>query len=118
MLGEAALVGAEEVALADRGGGLQLVHRARAHRQLHQPHAAGDRARGDHHHPLAALLERGDLLADGVEHVGAQLAVVGGDDRGSELDDEGHGRPVYEPPRQHGGGPMLRARCNTAEDLA
>ena len=33
----------------------------------------------------------GDLLADGVEHVGAQLAVVGGDDRGAELDDQGHG---------------------------
>ncbi|HEX6601491.1 MAG TPA: ZIP family metal transporter [Solirubrobacterales bacterium] len=32
------------------------------------------------------------LLADRVEHVRAQLAVIGGDDRGSELDDQGHGR--------------------------
>ena len=89
--GQPALVGAEEVALADRRGTLQLVHRPRAHRQLHQPHPARDRPRGDHHHPLAALLQRAHLLADGVEHVGAQLAVIGGDDRGTELDDQGHG---------------------------
>ena len=97
VLGEAALIGAEEIALADRGGGLQLVHRPRAHRQIHQPHAAGDRARGDHRHPLSPALEGGYLLADRVEHVGAQGAVIGGDDRGTELDDEGHRRPVYEP---------------------
>ena len=87
-----ALVGAEEVALADRRGGLQLVHRPRADRQLHQPHPPRDRPRGDHHHPLAAPLQLRDLRADRVEHVHAQLAVVGGDDRGAELDDEGHGR--------------------------
>ena len=62
--GEPLLVGAEEVALADRGGRLQLVHRPRADRQPHQPHAARDRARGDHHDPLSAALQRGDLLAD------------------------------------------------------
>ena len=91
MLGETALVGAEEIALADRRSGLQLVHRPRANRQVHQPHAPCDRAGGDHHDPLPALLQRGYLLADGVEHVRAQLAVIGGDDRGAELDDKGHG---------------------------
>ena len=89
--GEALLVGAEEVALADRRGRLQLVDRPRARRQLQQPHAARDRPRGDHHDVLAAALELGDLRADAVEHVGAQLAVVGGDDRGAELHDQGHG---------------------------
>ena len=106
MLGEAALVGAEEVALANRRGGLQLVHRPRAHRQPQQAHAAGDRPRGDHHHPLAGALQLGHLLADGVEHLGAQGAVVGGDDRGAELDDQGHSAQVYEPdPRPLRAGP-------------
>ena len=35
--------------------------------------------------------QRGDLRADRVEHVGAQLAVVGGDDRGAQLYDQRHG---------------------------
>ena len=87
---QAALVSAVEVALPDRRGGLQLVHRPRPHRQLHQPHPPRDRPRGDHHDPLPALLQGADLLADGIEHVGAQLTVIGGDDRGSELDHKSH----------------------------
>ena len=67
---------------------------------------AGDRPRGDHHHPLAALLQRRDLLADRVEHVRAQGTVVGGDDRGAELDDEGHGSQVYEP--EYGANALVR----------
>jgi hypothetical protein len=87
-LREPALVSAEEVALADSGRGLQLVHRFGTRGQPQKPPAARDRAGGDHHHPLSFLLQRADLRADRVEHVGAQLAVVGGDDRGAQLDDE------------------------------
>ena len=64
VLAEAALVGAEEIPLPHRRGGLQLVHRPRPHRQLHQPHPARDRAGGDQHHPLTPLLQLRDLLAD------------------------------------------------------
>ena len=35
-------------------------------------------------------MQRADLLADGVEDVRAQLAVVAGDDRGAEFRDHGH----------------------------
>jgi hypothetical protein len=36
-------------------------------------------------------MELGDLLADAVEYVAADDAFGVGDDRGSELDDDGHG---------------------------
>ena len=37
-----------------------------------------------------STLQLADLGADAVKHVGAQRAVVGRDDRGSELGDDGH----------------------------
>jgi hypothetical protein len=86
------VVDAVELALADRAGRLQVLDRPRADRQLEQPHPARDRARGDDHHVDALAVQRGDLVADAVEHAGAQVAVRLGDDGGSELDDEGgHG---------------------------
>ena len=86
------VVDAVELALADGAGGLQVLDRARAERELEQPHAAGDRAGGDDHHVDALGVERGDLVADPLEHAGAQLTARLGDDGGSELDDEGgHG---------------------------
>ena len=86
------VVDAVELALADRARRLQVLDRARADRELQQPHAAGDRAGGDDHHVDPLGVQRGDLVADALEHAGAQVAGRLGDDGGSELDDEGgHG---------------------------
>ena len=79
--GEPILVGAEEVALADGRGGLELVDCARALGESQQPPPPGDRARGDHQHLLAAGVELADLAADLIEDVGAQRSVRSGDDR-------------------------------------
>ena len=88
------VVDAVELALADRARRLQVLDRARADRELEQPHAAGDRARGDDHHVDPLGVQRGDLVAHALEHAGAQVAGGLGDDGGSELDDEGgHGAP-------------------------
>ena len=86
------VVDAVELALADRARRLQVLDRARADRELQQPHAAGDRARGDDHHVDPLGVQRRDLVAHALEHAGAQVAGRLGDDGGSELDDEGgHG---------------------------
>jgi len=65
------VVGAVELALADRAGRLQLVHRARARaaprrgrRQIQQPHPARDRAAGDDHDVAAIGVHARDLVAD------------------------------------------------------
>ena len=97
-LRQALLVGPEEASLPDRRGGLELVDRRGPGRQLHHPHPAGDRARGDHHDVLAAGMQLGDLRADAVEHVAAQRALLSGDDRRAEFRDHGHG--ARRPARQ------------------
>ena len=88
------LVGPEEAPLADRRGRLQLVDRGGPGRQLQHPHAAGDRARGDHDDVLAADVQLGDLRADAVEHVAAESSPLSGDDRGAEFRDHGHGAAI------------------------
>src|SRR5436190_1339386 len=78
--GETLLVGAEERALPDCGGGLQLVDGGRAGGQPEDAATARDRPRGDHQHLLPAPVQLGDLRADLVEDVRAQGAVGAGDD--------------------------------------
>ena len=96
---QALLVGPEETSLTDRRGGLELIDRRGPRRQLHHPHPAGDRARGDHHDVLAAGVQLGDLRADAVEHVAAQRTVFTGDDRRAEFGDHGHGAIIPGPAR-------------------
>ena len=60
---EELVVVAVELALPHRRGGLELLHPARAHRQLHQPHAARDRPRRDDDRLLAVHVARGNLVA-------------------------------------------------------
>src|SRR6202012_1855440 len=77
-----------ELALPHRAGRLQVVDHPGPKAEIHHPHAAGDRAAGDHDHRVAALVQRGDLVADGAEDVPAYLTALVADDRGAELDDD------------------------------
>ena len=86
-LAQQLVVGPVEAALADGAGRLQVLDRGRARAHAEQAHAAGDRAAGDDDDVDALVVERGDLLADARDDGQAQLAVVLGDDRRSQLDD-------------------------------
>ena len=59
-------------------------------------HPARDRAAGDDHDVVAGRVQRGDLVADARERVGAQLAVVVGDELDPSLIDDGSSWPRAE----------------------
>ena len=107
---EQLVVVAVELALPDRRRRLQLLHRARPHRQLHQPHAARDRAGRHDDHVVAGVVARGDLVAERRQHVGAHLAGVVGDDARAELDDHGRHQPEDAARPASSGRPPWRAR--------
>ena len=60
--------------LPDRGRGLQLLDRGRAHRHPHAPHAERDRAGGDERRRAAVVVDRADLAAHLAQHVRAHVA--------------------------------------------
>src|SRR6185437_3499190 len=86
-LAQELVVGAIELALSDRTRRLQLLDGTRACRQAHDSHAARDRAGGDDHDLLALTVQRGDDIADSLQHAGAQLSLLVGNDARAELDD-------------------------------
>jgi hypothetical protein len=86
-LAQQLVVGAVQPPLSHGAGRLQLLDRARAHRQVEHVDPARDRARGDHHHLHARAVQGRDFLADARDHGQAQLARVLGDDGRAQLDD-------------------------------
>ena len=86
LLGQQIVVDPVEPALADRAGGLQLLDCARAALQAQHARAPRDRSAGDDHKLIAAGPSRRDGGADPRQEVRAQIALVVGDDRRSELD--------------------------------
>jgi hypothetical protein len=86
---EQLVIGVVELALADRRRCLELLDRAGTNRQLHLPDSARDRPRCDDHDVVARVVAGGELVAEGLEDVGAQLAGIIGDDVRPDLGHDG-----------------------------
>ena len=82
---EQLVVGPVEASLPDRARRLQLFDGHGADRELEQAHAARDRSRGDDDDVDAGPVQRGDLVADALDHLEAQLARILGEHRGTQL---------------------------------
>ena len=84
---QALVVGADQVRLADRGGGLELrqVVGPAVHAEL--AHARADGAGADQRDLAARVHDRADLLGEVVNPVGVEGAVWAGEDARPDLDD-------------------------------
>ena len=83
---KAGLVALREPHLADGGGGLQLVDRARPLAPAQALQALGDGAAGHHQAALAELAQLGDLRAPARDRLRVQAAPAAGHQRGADLD--------------------------------
>src|SRR6266852_2174973 len=88
MLPEAGLVYLNEPHLPDRGGGLQLVHGARAARPAQALDALGDGAARDQDELPAGLTQFGNLFRPARDRRCIQPGALVGDERAPDLDDE------------------------------
>ena len=77
----------DQFGLADRGTGLELAGFLRALLEAHGGHAGGDGSGGDQHDLDAALMQAGDLIDDAADLDAVDLAVLAGEEAGTELDD-------------------------------
>ena len=88
-LAQQLVVDAVELALPDRARGLEILDRARTHRQRHHAHPAGDRAARDDDHlvarGVAARRPGRTMRAEDVARAASPRVL--GDDARSELDD-------------------------------
>jgi hypothetical protein len=87
MTAEVLTVFRHQFRLADRGAGLEFAGFLRALLEAHGGHAGGDGSGGDQHDLDAALMQAGDLIDDAADLDAVDLAVLAGEEAGTELDD-------------------------------
>src|SRR5262249_49364751 len=92
VLMESVVVLADEMRLADGGGGLQMGQVVGAPVQFQQPDSRTDRSAGDEHHPPAGSANRVHLRGEGFEAAVVERVVVLRENVCADFDDERSGR--------------------------
>ena len=87
MAAEVLAVFRHQLGLADGGAGLKLAGFFRAFLEGHGGHARGDGAGGHQDDLDAALMQTSDLIDDAANLDAIDLAVLAGEEAGTELDD-------------------------------